>query len=104
MTKYFFIFLLAALILPIGRAETSPNDFEAELRLLEHKEMKEEEKADELVQKMSVQNNPEGENLMMEDSVTAQKSATTRITPALETTPLSQDITPVKKTRRIPSR
>ncbi|MDD4974195.1 MAG: hypothetical protein PHY93_07570 [Bacteriovorax sp.] len=106
MTKYLFILLWVSLLTPAIKAETSTNDFEAELRLLESRDLLQEEKAELLVEKMSTQNNSNRENDVIEDSVSTKKAATTTTTtptgPDSEPGPLNPTTT--KKTRRIPSR
>lgn len=105
MTKYLFIFLLAIWIHPESRAESTTNDFEAELRLLESQETAQEEKAEVLVEKMSAQNNSNRENDLVEDSVSTQKSATSKNNADPELLPFtSLEPNTAKKTRRIPSR
>lgn len=92
MTKYLLIILLTVLV----------NDFEAELRLLEQKEMLQEEKAEMLVEKIPSPNNKENEWLL--DSVSTKKSATSKTSPLSEVAPISQESHTAKKSRRIPSR
>ena len=102
MTKYLFILLSALLLTPAIKAETSTNDFEAELRLLESRNLIQEEKAEILVEKMSAQNNSNRENDIVEDSVSTKKAATSKVITDSELEPFNPPT--AKKTRRIPSR
>jgi hypothetical protein len=90
MTKYLSL-ILCALCFSFG---ASANDFEAELRLLEHSELVQDAKEDSLVEQIAVV-----------DSVSEQSAA-----PLKETTlnnsiaPISQELSTPKKIRRVPSR
>ena len=94
MKKYLLI-LFALILNPLAtHAESENNDFEAELRQLEAREMAQEEKADALVQKIDII-----------DSVTEQNAAVLKEElPETKTFPISQEIKAIKKIRRIPSR
>lgn len=94
MKKYLLIALLTAVLSPFSEAQTAPNDFEEELRLLELQE----EKAEMLVEKIP-------SDQWLQDSVSTQKSAISKTTPLPEVAPISQESpTGKKKSRRIPSR
>jgi hypothetical protein len=100
MKKSLFVILLTIFIQSAGHAEIPGNDFEAELRLLENSEKiitEREEKAEILVEKLSPQ---------VLDSVSTQNFATSRKTSTseIESAPITQEILPSRKTRRIPSR
>ena len=103
MTKYLLGFLIAfKVVSTLAAEELKSNDFEAELQLLEHKEMIQEEKAELLVEKMSAQNNSERDNDLVLDTVSSKNSAISKIPDKL--VPNTQESNTNKKIRRIPSR
>ena len=102
MIKYLLGFLIASSFCTWAAEEPKTNDFEAELQLLEHKEMIQEEKADLLVEKISDQNNGEKDNDLVLDSVSTKNSAISKIPEKLLQN--SQESNTNKKIRRIPSR
>jgi len=96
MTKYLLGFLIAFNWLSTWAAEEpKPNDFEAELQLVE---------------KMSAQTNGERENDLILDSVSSKNSAVSKIPDetiipnSQKLIPNSQESNTNKKIRRIPSR
>ena len=103
MIKYLFIIPLALLLFSKAKAETVINDFEAELRSLEKKEILQDEKADALVEKISAPNNSNIGETMILDTVNVQNAAPIKIPPDVPA-PISQESSTPKKTRRIPSR
>ena len=95
MKKYLFLLFTLALTAFTTRADTTANDFEAELRQLEARELAHDEKEDALVEKTIVV-----------DSVSEQNAALLKKSelPEPPAVPISQELKAVKKTRRIPSR
>jgi hypothetical protein len=88
MTKYLSL-ILCALCFSFG---ARANDFEAELRLLEHSELVQDEKEDDLVEQIAVV-----------DSVSEHSAAPVK-EKTLSTAPISQELSTPKKSRRVPSR
>lgn len=93
----YFILLFSCFLFSIAQAfgEDAIDDFEAELRLIEKRELITEEAAEKLVEKISEQDNEEE---LIVDIIGLKKSAISR-SPAIV-----EETSPPKKTRRIPSR
>jgi hypothetical protein len=90
---YFSVILFTTIIAVSGKAQTSINEFESELRLLEQNELAQDQKADALIEKISV-----------EDTVSDQKAAISKEVIPESPAPISQQLQTVKKIRRVPSR
>ena len=98
MTKIIFLFFILLWVYPLSYAEEPISEFEAELRTLEKQEMAQDEKADNLVSKLS-------DNQMIEDKVSDEKAGTLKQhNPDAPPAPISQESLNVKKIRRVPSR